>query len=439
MHASSRVDSRGKRTWETAWRHRAPWLVLAVLAALTRLWDLGDRALSHDESLQVYYAWRLAVGGEASHHPSFHGPLLQNAAALIFIALGASDLTARLFPAASGVLLVLSPALMRRYLGERGALAAACMLLVSPTLLFYSRSVRPDVPMLLSLAIQLAAIMHGLAGSRRAAYVLALSTVMAVAARELAWIHLAITTTFLLGCAISGPGRLRLPVALGCVLAAIIAALAAHAILVSSSLDRLANTTLASGVPAVAGAAAILLPVGLGLVCLPPDAAAGARRALARVTWRQLCGALALGTIGYAVLFSDLGRETPAIMRLPPLGWWAGVLHEGARGDNPWYYYVTLASLYEFLPLSLGGLATLYYAARARPQKGTAGQPACGLLVPLLVAWWTGMIWTLSLYPQRMPWLTMHFVVPLALLGGAWVDDYVASNRQRVMRLPVDC
>ncbi|MGC4191252.1 MAG: hypothetical protein QM589_08805, partial [Thermomicrobiales bacterium] len=38
------------------------WLVLVVGAAVSRFWDLGYRALHHDESLHAYYSWVFAEG-----------------------------------------------------------------------------------------------------------------------------------------------------------------------------------------------------------------------------------------------------------------------------------------------------------------------------------------------------------------------------------------
>ena len=35
------------------------YLVFIAIALLTRFWALGDRGMSHDESLHVYYSWNL--------------------------------------------------------------------------------------------------------------------------------------------------------------------------------------------------------------------------------------------------------------------------------------------------------------------------------------------------------------------------------------------
>jgi hypothetical protein len=40
----------------------ALYLTLILLAAVTRFWDLGAKALDHDESLLDYYSWTFATG-----------------------------------------------------------------------------------------------------------------------------------------------------------------------------------------------------------------------------------------------------------------------------------------------------------------------------------------------------------------------------------------
>jgi len=70
--------------------------VLIVLAILTRFWALGDRGMSHDESLHTFYSWSLYKGGGFSHTPLMHGPFLFHINALIYSLLGANDFTSRI-------------------------------------------------------------------------------------------------------------------------------------------------------------------------------------------------------------------------------------------------------------------------------------------------------------------------------------------------------
>ena len=88
-------------TWESL-----AYLLLIVAAALTRFWDLGSRALHHDESLHAYYSWLFATGEGYQHNPLMHGPFLFHANALVYILFGDSDATSRWMPALFGTILV---------------------------------------------------------------------------------------------------------------------------------------------------------------------------------------------------------------------------------------------------------------------------------------------------------------------------------------------
>ena len=124
---------------------RLTWLGLLAVTLVTRLYELGHRVMSHDESLHVYYSWKLFAKGEYLHDPMMHGPVLYHATALMYWLFGDSDFSARLFSALMGILLVLSPLLLRKWLGPIGALATGLMLFLSPTIMYYSRYMRHDI------------------------------------------------------------------------------------------------------------------------------------------------------------------------------------------------------------------------------------------------------------------------------------------------------
>jgi hypothetical protein len=121
--------------------------VILLAAVLTRFWDLGSRALHHDESLHAYFSWLLATGQNYVHDPLMHGPFLFHMNALVYALLGDSDASSRFAPAAFGVMLVALPILLRgeRHLGRWGALTASTLFLISPSLLYQSRYIRHDI------------------------------------------------------------------------------------------------------------------------------------------------------------------------------------------------------------------------------------------------------------------------------------------------------
>ena len=125
----------------------ALYALILVAAVLTRFWDLGSRALHHDESLHAYFSWLLATGQNYAHDPLMHGPFLFHMNALIYTLLGASDASSRFSAALFGVILVALPILLRgeRHLGRWGALTASTLFLISPALLYQSRYIRHDI------------------------------------------------------------------------------------------------------------------------------------------------------------------------------------------------------------------------------------------------------------------------------------------------------
>ncbi len=126
------------------WEH-ALLIGLIVAAILTRVWDLSYRAWNHDEAIHTDWAWNLYTGRGYQHNPIYHGPLLYHATAFVFFLFGDNDTTARLPNALFGIVLVALPYFFRKWLGRKGALATAAMLLISPAVLYYSRFNRHDV------------------------------------------------------------------------------------------------------------------------------------------------------------------------------------------------------------------------------------------------------------------------------------------------------
>ncbi len=139
---------------------RIAYLIILVLAVVSRTYMLGARAMSHDETTHAKFSWNLYVGRGFRHDPMMHGPLLFEATAFLYALFGVSDFTARLYCALVGVGLVMAPWLLRRWLGRHGALVASVMLLISPAVSYYSRYTRHDVPMALTALLLLWAVLR---------------------------------------------------------------------------------------------------------------------------------------------------------------------------------------------------------------------------------------------------------------------------------------
>lgn len=174
------------------------YLVIFLIAVFTRFYALGDRVMSHDESLHTRYSYNLYNDGNFQHTPLMHGPVLFHVTAFFYFLFGDNDFTARLYPAILGVALVLMPFLFRRWLGRTGALLTSIMLLVSPLIMYYSRYIREDIPAIFYTVIMVYAIMmylDGPDGQRRRAhwlYLLTAGMLLNLATKETGFINIAV-------------------------------------------------------------------------------------------------------------------------------------------------------------------------------------------------------------------------------------------------------
>ena len=101
---------------------KVAWIVLIVLALLTRTIGLGDRAMSHDESLHTVYSYQLFDGRGYQHDPMMHGPLKFVLNPVMYFLFGVNDWSARIQVALFGVAMVAFVWMLRRWLGRTGAL-----------------------------------------------------------------------------------------------------------------------------------------------------------------------------------------------------------------------------------------------------------------------------------------------------------------------------
>lgn len=176
--------------------------VILLLAIFTRLYALGDRAMSHDESLHVYYSYELYMKGDFNHSPLMHGPILFHATALSFALFGDNDFSGRLYAAVLGIALVMTPVLFRRWLGRWGVILACAMLLISPLLMYYNRYIRHDTPSILSAILMIWAALMYINGppdqqrKPRFLYVISAAMLWNLGSKETAFIYIALFGAF---------------------------------------------------------------------------------------------------------------------------------------------------------------------------------------------------------------------------------------------------
>jgi uncharacterized protein (TIGR03663 family) len=180
-------------TWE-----KALFGLLVILAIVSRLYNLGQRVMSHDESLHTYFSWELYRGIGYKHDPMMHGPLQFHLLALTYFLFGVNDFTARLPHAIASILTVLALWPWRRYLGRAGTLIAALLMVISPYMLYYGRYARNEAFVALFGVLMLYAILRYLETGRASyLYLLTAATVLHFTAKETAFIYTAQALLFL--------------------------------------------------------------------------------------------------------------------------------------------------------------------------------------------------------------------------------------------------
>ena len=124
---------------------RAAWLVVILLAVWLRATDLDVRPIHADEATGARIFSERLEGNYAFNPKHFHGPALSLTTLPFAWLAGESNWqelqlsTLRWNTVFAGLLLVLSPLLWRKYVGNAGAVAAGALLATSPLLVYYNR------------------------------------------------------------------------------------------------------------------------------------------------------------------------------------------------------------------------------------------------------------------------------------------------------------
>jgi len=351
---------------------RGLYALFLIIAILTRFWDLGSRAMSHDESLHALYSWKLYAGQGYIHNPMMHGPFLFHANALIYFLFGDSDYTARVVPALFGVVLVILPYFLRRWLGRTGALVTSALLLISPSFLYYSRYIRNDIYIAVWTMLMVIALFGYIAEHKsRYLYLGSAALSLSLCTKEVSYLTGFIGLTFIL--------------------------LAVVWEWVTDKREQPVLSALRSITPQALAVSILIFAVIFVL--------------LYTTFFTNILG-LASGTVG-------------------TLAYWLAQ-HGVQRGGQPWYYYVfLLLPLYEFIPLLFALAGIGYYLVRLTRQQVNEGTKEPHLLVALFthfLLYWSAL--GLILYSwigEKMPWLVLHPALPLTLLAGRFIGDVFES------------
>ena len=433
------------------------WVLVAYLAIFAaafalRFWDLGARALHHDESIHAKWAWDFAQGSYR-HNPTFHGPLLYVVQGFTFLVFTATDYTARISPALFGMAVVAAPLALRRWLGSTGTLAAVALFAFSPTLVYFSRFLRMDIYLAFFILLMVVAMWNYLRGGRtRWLIVFAAALALAFSTKEAAFLFVAFLLLYLNGYlaldlasatlrARQKEGawpRLLLAAAFYPVAWAIAGLWPflgfLHREMNWGRLPRTGDLLVLTGtltLPLLVPFAKGLLegislsgPLDYPAVCSIPSVRAasaigaafvfaGGIAAIVGLSWRPRTWliAAAVAALIYTTLMTSLWTNIDGLCS----GAWGSIDYWQAqqdvrRGMQPWFYYLMVMPAYEFLPLALALVGGVWALAR-----GSA-------FSRFLVLWFLVLFAALSFAGEKMPWLNTHLAIPAALIA-AWTLD----------------
>jgi len=399
-------------------------LLLVAAALALRLWELGDRALHHDESLDAWWSWRYLNGEYDGYDPVYHGPLRFYITAGFFQIFGETEAIARLFSALSGTAVVGLPWFLRRELGRHGTIAAAAALTISPTMLYYSRFGREDAQMVF---LALLAMVLGLAYLQSprilTATGLAFTLACSFAIKESTYLFAMLLVAFLIimiAAQFDAQNRVALkletdvnklnPAFVGSALALASVGLTV-AVVVGHQADELFPMIALYFLGLVGFLAATALP-RLRVRATDPDfewpAIMRSFGAIGLSGWLVAFGVFAASWLMFFTVWGQLpGDWHTGFTRA--IDYWDSQ-QEVNRGGQPWYYYLYALPIYEWLFVALAAVGSWR----------TLRKPT---LMSVLMLWFAiGSLILYSYAGERMPWLIAHPLLPILILAAMGVQ-----------------
>lgn len=446
-------------------REQLAYALLFAAGATLRLWDLGSRALHHDESIHAQWSWDLLRGGY-EHNPIFHGPLYYHVQAFVFLLFGASDATARLSAACFGIALMMMPLALRRWLGPWGTFAACAFIALSPTLVYFSRFFREDIYLaVFTLAMVIAMWRYLASGADRWLVGFAIAVAAAHATKEATYLLVAIFLLFLdvaLAAELARQALALRPQASRADRAILTVSLVPYAWVLAAlwpaagrlrrwagwtRLPRTGDVLVVLGTLTVPLLAPVLHEPLEGLfarpgqlqwpaVCQATGSTARQNVLLLGGTYALLVGAAAwvglawrprtwlmaagLAALLYLTLMTTFWTNLGGLCSGPwgSLDYWI-TQHGVRRGNQPWFYYTMLMPAYEFLVLSIALFGGWWAVAR--------GDAFARFLVFWILGIWAALSWA----GEKMPWLNVHIALPVALLAAWTVQQALARAGER--------
>lgn len=130
--------------------------------------------------------------------------------------------------------------------------------------------------------------------------------------------------------------------------------------------------------------------------------------------------ALVLAFVIYALFFTSFGVYSSGVVSgvTGSLLYWVAQ-HDVERGNQPQHYYLVQLLVYEPLLLVAGFASAIAGIVHLALQIKRGMALTARRLAPGLLAWWAlGSVALYSWAGEKMPWITLHIVVPLTFIAG---------------------
>ena len=371
---------------ERAWRLSS--LGILLVGAFLRLYNLSLVPLHHDEGVNGNFLVTLVREGKYYYNPeNYHGPTLYYFSAIIpwifrFLGgkafadnYGLTTFNIRLITAAFGVATIWLALLLRKRLGTVGALTAAGLIAISPGAVYLSRYfIHESLFVFFMLGIVVASLKYYDSGRGVYLVLASISAALMVATKE-TWI-------------MDGPVLLI-------------------ALITTNVYFRLRNRIDGERDEP-----------SLGERVKRTVDRLGGPVPLATVALVAFTAFIVVNVLFYSSFFTNYPKGVRDSLQALKL--WRGRTHEH---EHPWYQYLYWLLVEEGVVVILGGIGALISVWRANNR-----------LAVFLSLWSFGLLAAYSLVGYKTPWISLNFIVPLALTSGYTLD--VAYQKLREFRQP---
>ena len=371
---------------ERAWRLSS--LGILLVGAFLRLYNLSLVPLHHDEGVNGNFLVTLVREGKYYYNPeNYHGPTLYYFSAIIpwifrFLGgkafadnYGLTTFNIRLITAAFGVATIWLALLLRKRLGTVGALTAAGLIAISPGAVYLSRYfIHESLFVFFTLGIVVASLKYYDSGRGVYLVLASISAALMVATKE-TWI-------------MDGPVLLI-------------------ALITTNVYFRLRNRIDGERDEP-----------SLGERVKRTVDRLGGPVPLATVALVAFTAFIVVNVLFYSSFFTNYPKGVGDSLQALKL--WRGRTHEH---EHPWYQYLYWLLVEEGVVVILGGIGALISVWRANNR-----------LAVFLSLWSFGLLAAYSLVGYKTPWISLNFIVPLALTSGYTLD--VAYQKLREFRQP---